>query len=251
MGGRRSGSSARTTEDNSGLIDLRSIEQRLDPNGDPVSGLQRKATIGRLDAPSTPKLEPVRPVNWIAIAMVVCGAMLAIAVVALALILKERQTGAPAPAVAPSAHAVVEPPTTPPPSAPAQQPAPTPAKSAGEPAARPTPEPEPSGTRPANVEEPQQKKKRRVRRKLPAKPDRASILAGMKRVQSRIRACARGQGGVAHIAMVIDGPRGRVRSAKATGVPGAVARCVNRAAKRARFKPFADKRFQIRYPIRL
>jgi hypothetical protein len=269
---RRQGGAAEALEDNSGLIDLAKIGA-VDALGDPVSGLQRRAAVGRLDAPAMPQLKPKRSINWVAIAVVLTGAGLAMLTVVGALAMREMGlnaapdepvvVAAPAPSAASAATPTPTPtPSTPQPAAPTQRAAATPtpastgtgtaeAPGGDEPQARDG-EPTVAPDEPAKPEKADRKeRKRRRAKKLPAKPNRAAILSGMARVTPRIRACARGQGGVARLEMVIDGPRGKVRSVTASGVPASMKACVTRAAKRARFKPFADEAFRVGYPLKL
>ncbi len=86
---------------------------------------------------------------------------------------------------------------------------------------------------------------------LPMQPSRDQVLAALRKVSSRVRACARGSSGKAVAAISVAGSTGKVTSANVKGVNPEVGRCMSRAIKGARFPRFTKSSFGINYPFRL
>jgi hypothetical protein len=276
-----------TNDDDSGLIDLAGMGA-VDAHGDPVSGLRRKMAVGRLDAPALPPVPAGarrRGPGRVAVAIVAAFAVIASgAVVVAALVRGGSKVGAPAPtpmAAAPTQAAVAPGDPTkadvPAPRADADQGASEPAGDARHGDASPpaAADDEAAGeqddgqavaathegkAQPQEAAAERKRDRRRARRRarraarardLPDKPSRSQVVRAMARAQRRMGRCGAPSGAVVTLRLAVDGTRGAVRSAVVEGLRGPAASCVARAARRARFPRFADRRFEIRYPIRL
>ncbi len=86
--------------------------------------------------------------------------------------------------------------------------------------------------------------------KLPSKPSRDDVLRTLRKVQPAVQECAKGQSGVA-MADIVVASSGRVKNVRVTRVKGAVAGCVARAVRKARFPKFSSPEFSVSFPFRL
>jgi|GEM_PF-1163308 len=87
---------------------------------------------------------------------------------------------------------------------------------------------------------------------LPATPSKADVLAAMKSVSDKVKACAKGQTGNAVIAIVFSGSTGKVTSASVVGgefkgTPAAS--CIASAVKGASVPKFKNPSFSVSYPF--
>jgi len=85
---------------------------------------------------------------------------------------------------------------------------------------------------------------------LPKKPSRDQVMSALRKVQPAVSSCAGGQKGVA-MAQIVVASSGRVKSVNVTQVTGAVASCIARAVRGARFPQFSDQQFSVKFPFRL
>ena len=87
-------------------------------------------------------------------------------------------------------------------------------------------------------------------RDLPEKPPREQVLDCLRRVQSKVSACAGGKKGTAMVAIKVSGS-GKVKSVKVSNVEEPAASCIADAVKQAKFPEFSDEEFSINFPFRL
>jgi hypothetical protein len=87
--------------------------------------------------------------------------------------------------------------------------------------------------------------------KLPTKPSRDDVLRSLRRVQPAVQDCAKGQSGGVAMADIVVANSGRVKNVRVTKVQGAVAGCIARAVRKARFPKFSSKEFSVSFPFRL
>lgn len=94
------------------------------------------------------------------------------------------------------------------------------------------------------------RRKQKPASRLPERPSRDDVLRTLRKVQPKLKACARGQRGVAMADIVVAGS-GRVRSVRVTQVTGPTASCVAREVRKARFPKFSSSKFSVKFPFRL
>ncbi|MBN1655193.1 MAG: zinc-ribbon domain-containing protein [Deltaproteobacteria bacterium] len=85
---------------------------------------------------------------------------------------------------------------------------------------------------------------------LPTKPSRDDVLKSLRAVQPAVQACAKGQSGVA-MADIVVANSGRVKNVRVTQVTGAVASCIAREVRKAKFPKFSSSEFSVSFPFRL
>ncbi|MCA9580888.1 MAG: zinc-ribbon domain-containing protein [Myxococcales bacterium] len=85
---------------------------------------------------------------------------------------------------------------------------------------------------------------------LPAKPSRNDVLSALRSVEGRVKACGKGEHGVAKTAVTVSGSTGRVTSAvvsgQFSGTP--VGSCVAKAVRTAKFPKFRESSFSVNFP---
>jgi predicted Zn finger-like uncharacterized protein len=86
---------------------------------------------------------------------------------------------------------------------------------------------------------------------LPEKPTRDDVLDAMKGVQDAVKACSKGQSGVAFANVTVIGKTGRVSNVEVTGMTGDVGSCIARSVRKASFPKFKSENFQVKFPFRL
>jgi hypothetical protein len=84
---------------------------------------------------------------------------------------------------------------------------------------------------------------------LPAKPDRAQVIAAMQAVQPAVKACFGDARGSLTAHITVAGHSGRVSAAKIDGQAGRIASCAARAVRGARLPRFSDESLSISYPF--
>lgn len=86
---------------------------------------------------------------------------------------------------------------------------------------------------------------------LPEKPSREDVLDAMKGVTDAVKACGKGQSGVAFANVTVTGKTGRVSNVEVTGMTGDVGSCIARSVRKASFPKFKADNFQVKFPFRL
>ena len=86
---------------------------------------------------------------------------------------------------------------------------------------------------------------------LPEKPSRDDVLKAMKGVTDAVKACGKGQTGVAFANVTVIGKTGRVSNAEITGITGEAGSCIASAVRKAVFPKFSSENFQVKFPFRL
>ncbi|HET8934955.1 MAG TPA: GYF domain-containing protein [Polyangiales bacterium] len=86
---------------------------------------------------------------------------------------------------------------------------------------------------------------------LPEKPSRDDVLKAMKGVTDAVKACGKGQTGVAFANVTVIGKTGRVSNAEITGITGEAGSCIASAVRKASFPKFSSENFQVKFPFRL
>ncbi|MHC5021570.1 MAG: hypothetical protein ACYTGX_15980, partial [Planctomycetota bacterium] len=89
---------------------------------------------------------------------------------------------------------------------------------------------------------------------LPATPSRGDVGKALKRVARAVKACGKGQSGVAMTKITVSGATGRVTNAQVSGSFGGspVGSCVARTVRsKARFPKFKNPTLNITYPFKL
>ncbi len=86
---------------------------------------------------------------------------------------------------------------------------------------------------------------------LPEKPSREDVLAAMNGVKDDVKACGKGQTGVAFANINVAGKTGRVTSAEITGITGEPGSCIARVVRKASFPKFQSDSFQVKFPFKL
>ncbi len=87
-------------------------------------------------------------------------------------------------------------------------------------------------------------------RDLPQKPSRDQVLDALRRVQSKVSACAGGKKGTAMAAIKVASS-GKVKSVNISNVEEPAASCIAGAVKLAKFPEFSDDEFSINFPFHL
>ncbi|MEY4582812.1 MAG: hypothetical protein RL701_7515 [Pseudomonadota bacterium] len=86
---------------------------------------------------------------------------------------------------------------------------------------------------------------------LAEKPTRDDVLSAMKGVTDAVKACGKGQTGVAFANVTVIGKTGRVSNVEVTGMAGDVGSCIARSVRKASFPKFQAENFQVKFPFRL
>ncbi|MET0388555.1 MAG: GYF domain-containing protein, partial [Polyangiales bacterium] len=86
---------------------------------------------------------------------------------------------------------------------------------------------------------------------LQEKPSRDDVLNAMKGVTDEVKACGKGQSGVAFANVTVVGKTGRVSNVEVTGMTGDVGSCIARTVRKASFPKFSAENFQVKYPFRM
>ncbi|HEX2677589.1 MAG TPA: GYF domain-containing protein [Polyangiales bacterium] len=86
---------------------------------------------------------------------------------------------------------------------------------------------------------------------LPEKPSRDDVLSAMNGVKDDVKACGKGQTGVAFANVSVSGKTGRVTNAEITGITGEAGSCIARAVRKATFPKFQSDSFQVKFPFKL
>jgi hypothetical protein len=95
------------------------------------------------------------------------------------------------------------------------------------------------------------KKEAAVAANLPEKPTRDDVLSAMKSVTDAVKACGKGQTGVAFANITVVGKTGRISNVEVTGMAGDVGSCIARSVRKASFPKFQAENFQVKFPFRL
>jgi hypothetical protein len=87
---------------------------------------------------------------------------------------------------------------------------------------------------------------------LPETPSRDAVIEAIAPLREEIARCSEGRGGIAEIMLTVDGS-GAVRHASLVGDYAGTKQgsCIALAARKARFSPFRQERFSVRYPVAL
>lgn len=88
---------------------------------------------------------------------------------------------------------------------------------------------------------------------LPDTPSKDSVGKALRSVQGRVKACGKGESGIAMVQVTVAGSTGRVTNATVTGqfAGTPVGSCVARAVRKVRFSKFKRSTFQVGFPYRL
>jgi predicted Zn finger-like uncharacterized protein len=86
---------------------------------------------------------------------------------------------------------------------------------------------------------------------LQEKPSRDDVLSAMKGVTDAVKACGKGQTGVAFANVTVVGKTGRVSNVEVTGMTGDTGSCIARSVRKASFPKFSAENFQVKFPFRL
>jgi len=86
---------------------------------------------------------------------------------------------------------------------------------------------------------------------LPEKPSREDVISAMKGVTDAVKACGKGQTGVAFANITVAGKTGRVGNVEVTGITGEAGSCIAKAVRKASFPKFKSETFQVKFPFRL
>ena len=86
---------------------------------------------------------------------------------------------------------------------------------------------------------------------LPDKPTREDVISAMKGVTDAVKACGKGQSGVAFANISVSGKTGRVGNVEVTGITGEAGSCIAKAVRKASFPKFKSETFQVKFPFRL
>lgn len=132
-----------------------------------------------------------------------------------------------------------------------------------EPEAKPAPKPRPTSTspkpkpkpKPLTTTDPPKPKETTPAistENLPEKPSQHMVKAAMKGVEPKVRACGKGETGLATVSVKVDGPKGKVTFAKVVGgtfkgTPQAA--CIEKAVKQAKMIRFKQKTLSFSYPF--
>ncbi len=112
------------------------------------------------------------------------------------------------------------------------------------------------GTKPKKVETPEPTKKDPPTpppsSDLPDKPSKQDVINALQGVTPGVKACGKGETGVATVSINIAGATGKVTSASVVSGPfkdTPAASCIVSAVKKASFPKFAQKKFSVSYPF--
>jgi predicted Zn finger-like uncharacterized protein len=86
---------------------------------------------------------------------------------------------------------------------------------------------------------------------LQEKPSRDDVLNAMRDVTEPVKACSKGQTGVAFANITVSGKTGRVSNVEVTGMTGDIGSCIARAVRKASFPKFRSDNFQVKFPFRM
>jgi hypothetical protein len=84
---------------------------------------------------------------------------------------------------------------------------------------------------------------------LPLQPSRAQVIAAMQRVMPAVSACFGRRHGSAKVLVTVLGKTGRVTTARVSGQRGKIGSCIASAVRRARLPKFEQRKLEISYPF--